>query len=144
MLFRSIVGDGPDLNINITLAKEKRVKEFIEFTGNKRNPYPYIANADLFVLTSDYEGYPMVVGESLILKTPVITTNYIASKEQIQNNYNGLIVGISVNELFNTIYKLITNSYKINILKNNLCISKFSNKLALSQLNIVLKEVHNE
>ena len=139
-----IVGDGPDLNINITLAKEIGVNEFIEFVGNKKNPYPYISNADLFVLTSDYEGYPMVVGESLILKTPVITTNYISAEEQIQNNYNGIIVDISGDELFNTIYSLITNPFELNILKNNLCISSFSNELALSQLNEILSKVHNE
>lgn len=138
-----IVGDGPDLNINIALSKEKGISEFIEFVGNKKNPYPFIANADLFILTSDYEGYPMVVGESLMLKTPVITTNYIAAEEQIQDNYNGLIVDISVYALFNAIYSLITDSYKINILQNNLYASTFSNEIALFQLNTILKEVHN-
>ncbi|MBU3110761.1 glycosyltransferase [Clostridium lacusfryxellense] len=139
-----IVGDGPDLNINITLAKEKGLIEFIEFIGNKKNPYPYIANADLFVLTSDYEGYPMVVGESLILKTPVITTNYIAAQEQIKNNYNGLIVEMSVDELYSAMYSLITDYNKINKLKNNLTYSKFSNEVALFQINSLLKEVNNE
>lgn len=42
--------------------------------GYKNNPYPYIKNADLFILTSIYEGMPTVVFESLALQTPVLST----------------------------------------------------------------------
>ena len=78
-----IVGDGPDLKRNIELAKKLGVDDIVIFEGEKTNPYPYIYNSDLFALFSAYEGYPLVIGEALILKTPVLTTNYAAAKEQI-------------------------------------------------------------
>src|SRR5690606_31126106 len=65
-----VVGDGPDMESNKQLVEKLSVSNFVEFVGEKVNPYPYIERSDLFVLTSAYEGYPMVVGESMILGTP--------------------------------------------------------------------------
>lgn len=80
-----IVGDGPDKKNNIKLAKKLGVDDIVIFESEKANPYPYIYKSDLFALYSAYEGYPIVIGEALILKTPVLTTNYAAAKEQIPN-----------------------------------------------------------
>ncbi|MGN0178095.1 MAG: glycosyltransferase [Monoglobaceae bacterium] len=78
-----IIGDGPDLNTNIELANKLGVDDVVTFEGEKTNPYPYIYKSDLFALYSAYEGFPMVIGEALILKTPILTINYAAAKEQI-------------------------------------------------------------
>ncbi len=78
-----IVGDGPDMKSNIELAKKLGVEDIVIFTGEKPNPYPYIYKSDLFALFSAYEGYPLVIGEAMILKTPILTTNYAAASEQI-------------------------------------------------------------
>lgn len=78
-----IVGEGPDKNSNIELAQKLGVDDVVSFEGEKQNPYPYIYKSDLFALYSAYEGYPLVIGEALILKTPVLTTHYAAAKEQI-------------------------------------------------------------
>lgn len=78
-----IVGNGPDLNQNIALAKALGVENTIIFEREKENPYPYINKADLFALYSAYEGFPLVIGEAMILNTPILTTNYAAAKEQI-------------------------------------------------------------
>ncbi|MGC8796884.1 glycosyltransferase [Thermodesulfovibrio sp.] len=43
--------------------------------GFQKNPYPWIKNASLFVMSSDSEGLPTVLIESLILGTPVVSTD---------------------------------------------------------------------
>ena len=48
--------------------------------GETDNPYPYIRMADGLILTSDYEGFPVVYNESLVLKTPIITTIPVSDK----------------------------------------------------------------
>lgn len=78
-----IVGSGPDLSADMELAGQLGVEDVITFEGEKTNPYPYIDKSDLFALYSAYEGFPLVIGEALILKTPILTTNYAAAKEQI-------------------------------------------------------------
>ena len=47
----------------------------VKIIGFKNNPYPYIKNAKLSILTSEYEGLPTVIIESLILGTPVVSTD---------------------------------------------------------------------
>jgi glycosyltransferase involved in cell wall biosynthesis len=43
--------------------------------GFQSNPYPWMRNADLFAMSSDSEGLPTVLIESLILGTPVVSTD---------------------------------------------------------------------
>ncbi len=59
----------------IELVKALGLRDRVFFLGFKKNPYPYIKAADLFVLSSDNEGLSLVLIESLILGTKVISTN---------------------------------------------------------------------
>ena len=57
------------------LAAELGIQERVVFKGFVRNPYPYIKNARALVLSSQYEGSPMALVESLILGTPAVSTD---------------------------------------------------------------------
>lgn len=57
------------------LAKRIGVENRIIFVGFQQNPYVWIKNAKLLVLSSDYEGFGMVLVESLALNTPVVSTD---------------------------------------------------------------------
>ena len=80
-----IVGGGPSLKRNIKLARSLDVLDVLEFVGEKQNPYPYILHSDLFALYSAYEGHPMVIGEAITTGTYILTTNYAAASEQIDD-----------------------------------------------------------
>lgn len=134
-----IVGDGPDKESNKQLVEKLNVSDFVEFVGEKVNPYPYIEKSDLFVLTSAYEGYPMVVGESLILETPVLSTNYSAVNEQIKNNHNGIITGMEVEDLYSALKDILVNPSKLERLKRNIEKDNFTNAKAMEQFLEVIK-----
>ena len=68
------VGDGQDNKQYIEMVKNKKLDENVVFLGRKQNPYPYFKISDCVILTSDYEGYPVVFLESFILNKPIITT----------------------------------------------------------------------
>lgn len=51
------------------------LKDRVISPGFQKNPYPWVKNADLFVMSSDSEGLPTVLIESLILGTPVVSTD---------------------------------------------------------------------
>lgn len=55
-------------------------------------PYPYLAAADILVMTSDYEGLPVVICEAMTLAVPVVTTNVSGSHELLENGKYGIIV----------------------------------------------------
>ena len=70
-----IIGEGPEKNKLNNLIKTLNLEKRIKLIGFKENPYPYIKNAKLLVLSSESEGLPRVVVEALILNTPVVVTN---------------------------------------------------------------------
>lgn len=86
-----IVGNGPDFEMMRKGIQNEGLSDTITMTGMRENPYPYIRYADLFVLTSQYEGRPVVVDEAIALGCPVIVTEYASAREQVKEN-NGCIM----------------------------------------------------
>lgn len=68
-----IVGNGLDEKMYKDIVKEEELNNVI-FFGSKKNPYPYIKACDYLILTSRYEGFPVVYNEAIILEKPIITT----------------------------------------------------------------------
>lgn len=68
-----IVGSGPDEKMYKDIVKNNNLDNVI-FYGAKKNPYPYMKACDYLILTSRYEGFPVVYNEAIILEKPVITT----------------------------------------------------------------------
>ncbi|SDB48173.1 Glycosyltransferase involved in cell wall bisynthesis [Flavobacteriaceae bacterium MAR_2010_188] len=98
-----LLGDGPDKEKLKNFTKQLKLQNFIHFLDFTLNPEPIVSRAKCTVLTSHYEGLPMVLIESLSLGTPVISVEYNSGvKEIVKNGHNGLIVpNYSSNELAN-------------------------------------------
>ncbi|GAA4048225.1 glycosyltransferase [Flavobacterium chungnamense] len=88
-----ILGDGKLKQDWIDLADRVGQKENIIFKGNVENPFAYYSKALFTVLTSKYEGLPMVLIESLACETPVLAYNCETGPSEIINHLqNGLLV----------------------------------------------------
>ena len=68
----TILGVGPLRTYLERLAQALGVADLVRFEGFQTNPYAWFAQADAFVLSSRYEGFPNVVLEALACGTPVI------------------------------------------------------------------------
>jgi len=70
-----ILGEGGDRGTLLTLAEQLGIRHDVDLPGFRANPYPYLAAANLFVLSSRWEGSPNVLTEALALGTPVVATD---------------------------------------------------------------------
>jgi glycosyltransferase involved in cell wall biosynthesis len=68
------------------MIEERNLKGKVIVLGFQKNPYPYMKNAKLTVMSSDYEGFGMVIVESLIVGTPVVSTDCPTGPNEILTN----------------------------------------------------------
>jgi len=89
----AIVGDGPLRGDLERQALDLGIGSRVSFTGFLSKPHRFLAASDIFVLSSDLEGFPCVLVEAMGCGLPVIATRYHDGVEEIiQNRDNGIIV----------------------------------------------------
>lgn len=86
-----IVGDGPEREHLKQIATESGIKNHVLFVGEKKNPYPYMKDADVFLLPSVHEAAPMVFGECAALGIPILTTKTCSAEELVQQRALGIV-----------------------------------------------------
>lgn len=103
-----LVGKGNETKQYQNMAKDLKN---IEFLGLKKNPYPYLKNSDCLLLSSQFEGYPVVFVEAQILGKPIVTTDVSDSKKDIDGKY-GIVVENSEEGIYQGMKKFLDNGFK--------------------------------
>jgi len=67
-----LIGDGYDKQRLMGLTKQLNINNVVYFLGWKQNIYPYLKHSDLFVLSSEYEGFGWVLLEAMSQGLPII------------------------------------------------------------------------
>lgn len=94
-----ILGDGEDKEKLEKYIAENGLAENAKILGFTENPYPYIKNSTATVLTSLSEGFSLALVESVMLDTPIISTDVGVAKELIEKYHCGDIVEYDENIL---------------------------------------------
>lgn len=102
------IGEGEDTNKYKKFVKEHKLEDYIKFMGVKKNPYPYMRLADSVILSSDYEGYPVVFVEAFVLNKPIITTDISDALEDVQNKY-GIVTSKDAEGIYDAMKKFLEN-----------------------------------
>lgn len=90
-----IIGEGRHKEQLENLVKSLKLKNKIKFLGFKKNPYPYIKNASLFIHSSKFEGLPTVMIEALIFQKFIVATDCpTGPREILSNGENGILTKI--------------------------------------------------
>ena len=118
------VGDGKDNTLYRKMVKDKKLENNIIFVGPQKNPYPYFKISDCVILTSDYEGYPVVFLESFILNKPIITTK-VSDYKDIEGKY-GYITSKQIDDIYEKMKEMIKNGYEI---KESFDADKYNNDI---------------
>lgn len=105
------MGSGPDEKKYKNIVKKEKLNNVL-FLGAKKNPYPYVKACDYLILTSRYEGFPVVYNEAIVLNKPIITTIDVSDDYISIPNRFGYVV--SENDIYDKIKELSTRKEKIN------------------------------
>jgi glycosyltransferase involved in cell wall biosynthesis len=107
-----LIGEGRDEAALEQLAVELGIRTSVHFLGFCSNPFPYIRQAEMLVLSSRYEGFGMVLGEAMALGTPVISTDCpTGPRDLLEGGKAGLLVPIGeVEEMARAIERLHTDT----------------------------------
>lgn len=77
--------------------------------GLTDNPYKYMANCDLFVLPSGWEGFPTVTVEAKVLNCPVLATDVAGIQEQMLHGKTGWVVDNTEGAIYEGLKYLLQN-----------------------------------
>lgn len=129
-----IVGSGVEELRLKKLVSDYGLDKNIKFYGNQMNPYKYIVNADLFMLTSYHEAAPMVFDEAACLGVPVLATKTTSTEEMILNNNAGFVCDNSDESINRYLLQVLNNKEKLDTIKQDLLKRNFHNQDIASSL----------
>ncbi len=136
-----VVGDGPMRADLQTLAQQLGVAQSVIFHGEMSNPYPYIKQADLMLLTSYHEAAPMVIEEARCLGVPVLSTEIISTKEMVLEAQAGWVCDNDQQALNDTLYRVLADKEGLAEVKKRLLATEMDNGVALEQFAAAVSAV---
>ncbi len=106
-----IIGDGDEREALERYSKQIGLTENVLFCGFQENPMDFLTIADIFVLTSLYEGVSIALLESMAAGIPSIVTDVGGNKDVVKDSVTGFVVSLnSKKELIDRLKRLINDS----------------------------------
>ena len=133
-----IVGGGIEETSLKNMVSALKLDDCVEFYGNQRNPYPYMVDADLFLLPSYHEAAPMVFDEAACLGVPILATKTTSTDEMILETGFGFVCDNSQDGIYSKLLYVLNNKSELLSIKNNLTLKEFSNRIIIDKLENIL------
>ncbi len=134
-----LVGDGPMRQALEEMAAEQGVGSAVVFHGQQENPYRYMKEADLLLLSSYHEAAPMVIDEARCLNLPVLTTATTSSQEMVIEAGAGWVCDNHQEALNHTLSRVVCDRTNLANVKEYLRRTNNDNQEALSRFSAVVK-----
>ena len=85
-----IIGDGAEKDALSELAQNLSIANKVFWVGKTSNVYAYLSRMDVFVLSSIYEGFGLVLVEAMVGGVPIVASRNSAIPEVLGDNHPGL------------------------------------------------------
>ena len=114
-----IYGEGPDRGKLQSLINSLNLQNQVLLPGNVSDLHDRMKTAEMFVLSSDYEGMPNALIEAMCMGLPVISTKVSGTRELIDPAKNGILVNCADEiQLTEAMEDLILNPDKRSLFAN--------------------------
>lgn len=136
-----ILGEGEDRSSLETLIRKLKLEQDVALPGFVENPYAYMANSAVFVLSSCYEGFGNVVAEALAVGTPIVATDCPSGPAEILENgkYGKLVPIADPNSMARAILETLDHPVNSEILKERSLV--FSSDRVVTQYVDVIEQI---
>lgn len=118
-IFLDLIGEGELYDTIHKKIIQCGLEKFVRQLGRKQNVADYIADADSFILPSNYEGMPISLIEALACGLPCIVTPVGGVPDIIKNYNNGIFCDASAQSIAEAMERLICNPRLCNTIAKN-------------------------
>lgn len=129
-----IVGEGSQRNELQQLAQQLNLADKVILTGGKINGAEYVQMFDIFALTSNFEGMPIVLLEAMAAKKPIVATNIGGVPEMIDHGMNGYLVDKRDPKIFAQYCRQLINNPELIKKFGNHSHQKYINEFSVDQM----------
>ena len=138
-----LIGYGSEHQNILNFIKINKLNKNIIIIKNNINPFPYYKFADLFVLTSNFEGFGNVLVEAGMFKVPIISTNCKSGPKEILGNgkFGDLVKIDDYTSLSNLIIKNLKHPDKDKILRMYESLNRFNIKDHIQKYEKIFDEI---
>ena len=105
----TFVGDGPDFNKAMRVADELQLGDSVVFLGARTDVAELLPKFDVFLLLSNWEGFPISIIEAMRAGLPVIASDVGGVKEAVKDGVNGYLVHKNDTDLVGILSSLSEN-----------------------------------
>jgi len=106
----NLLGDGELREAMEQLAAQLGIENQVHFLGSQSNVYPYLQEADIFLLPSKYEGMPMTIIEAMGTGLPIVATKVGGVPDMIRHGESGLLTGSQPEEVCQAVVTLMADA----------------------------------
>lgn len=135
-----IIGEGNLEKSLKALSHEYGIDDCVHFLGFQKPSYPYMKEADIYLNTSEAEGYPLVVCEALCLGLAIVATDISGASEILTDSKYGLLVPEKDEDIYKGVKRLMDDvtlreNYRMKALQ---CAEMFDVPTTMSQIYKIL------
>lgn len=142
--YLTLVGDGPDKYKLLQLVKDLKIDSNVEIKPSTKNIIKEYLNSTIFVSSSRWEGFGLVLTEAMECGLPIIAFNNSGPSEILINEVSGLLVEKNnVDKLADKMNYLIENPEKVKYISENglLRAEEFSLEKIIDEWDKIIKNL---
>lgn len=119
-----VVGGGGCAEEYKRLRDNSGLTNFFVFLGERKNPFPCYRDCDIYVQPSRWEAYCLTLAEARAFAKPIVTTDFIGAREQIEDGRTGFVVPTySAESLASAVGRLLSDETLRKRLGDNLALA---------------------